>query len=270
LTKQIKAIVSGCAGRMGIELVRAISGSKDFILSAGIEKKDHPLLGKDAGMVAGIGELEVKISEERILENCSADLLIEFTQPEPTLAHLKIAQKRKLPAVVGTTGFSEAQKQELKQIAKVIPLLVSPNLSTGVNVLFFLVKQAVRLLGPSYDLEVIEAHHQLKKDAPSGTAIRLAEILAEARGWKLEQVACYHRQGMTGARPEAQIGIQTIRAGDIVGEHTVLLAGIGERIELTHRAGSRQSFAQGALRASLWLINQPPGLYSMQDCLGIK
>jgi len=268
--KRIKAIVSGAAGRMGQELIRAIFSSPDFVLSAALEKKGHPLLGKDAGTVAGVGELSVLISPESEFEKCGGDLLIEFTFPEPTLKHLEAASKKKMPAVVGSTGFSPQQKQELELFSRKIPILLSPNMSVGVNLLFSLAAKAAQVLGPGYDIEVVEAHHRNKQDAPSGTAIRLAEVLARARGWNLSEVACYHREGKTGIRPDKQIGIQTVRAGDIVGEHTAVLAGAGERIELVHRASSRQTFASGALRAARWILNKPPGLYSMGDCLGIE
>lgn len=268
--KKIRVIISGAAGRMGKELVRAIAMAKDFKLAYAFEQDNHPLLGKDAGAVAGVGELSVSISPERGLDACDAELLIEFTFPEPTLKHLKIMSRLNIPAVVGTTGFSTAQKAELKKLARKIPILLSPNMSIGVNLLFALARKASQVLGEGYDIEVVEAHHRAKQDAPSGTALRLAEVLAQGRGWKLSEVACYHREGKTGARPAKQIGIQTIRAGDIIGEHTAILAAAGERIELTHRASSRATFAQGALRAGRWILDKPPGLYAMGDCLGIK
>ena len=268
--KKIRAVISGAAGRMGKELVRAVAGSPDFQLVQALEVGNHPGQGKDAGLVAGIGALNLPIMSEQKFNPAFADVLIEFTFPEPTLRHLKTAARHKIPAVVGTTGFSGPQKAELAKLSKKMPVLVSPNMSVGVNLLFALSKKAAEVLGAGYDIEVIEAHHRQKQDAPSGTALRLAETLAEARGWDLDEVACYHRQGKTGVRPERQIGIQTIRAGDIVGEHTVILATIGERIELTHRASSRQILAQGALRAAGWILGKPPGLYSMGDCLKLK
>jgi len=268
--KRIKAIVSGAAGRMGTELVKAIAASSDFELACALEQNGHRLLGQDAGTVAGVKALGVPLAAEDEFADCEADVLIEFTFPAPTLAHLKIASGMKLPAVVGSTGFSAGQKAELKKFARKIPVLFSPNMSAGVNLLFALAKKSAQILGQGYDLEVVEAHHRMKQDAPSGTALKLAESLAEGRGWELSEVACFHREGKTGPRPEKQIGIQTIRGGDIIGEHTAILAATGERIELTHRASSRQTFAQGALRAAAWILDKPPGLYSMGDCLGIE
>ena len=220
--------------------------------------------------MAGVGELDVSIGSEAEFDACNADVLIEFTFPKPSLDHLKIMSRLGIPAVVGSTGFNDAQKAEIKKLAKKIPVLVSPNMSVGVNLLFALAQKAASALGSGYDLEVIEAHHRNKQDAPSGTALKLAEALAAGRGWKLSEVACYHREGKTGVRPEKQIGIQTIRAGDIIGEHTAILAGAGERIELVHRASSRQPLAQGALHAARWILDKPPGMYSMGDCLEIE
>jgi len=270
LSEEIKVSVAGACGRMGRELVRAITQSQGLKLVSAFEQKEHPLLGRDAGEVAGVGKLGVEVIDSAEQAISQAQVLVEFTYPEPTLEHLEICAKKETRAVVGTTGFTQEQKQKIEELSKKIPILLAPNMSVGVNLLFSLVEQACRILGEDYDLEIIEAHHRLKKDAPSGTALRLGEILARTRGWDFDKVACYHRQGMVGERPKEQIGIQSIRAGDIVGEHTVIFSTIGERIELTHKASSRQTFARGAVRAVRWLWNQPPGLYSMQDCLGIK
>lgn len=268
--QRIRVAISGAGGRMGKELIRAVAEAGDFQLVSALEKKDHPDLGQDAGISAGVAELGIKISSEAEAGIKVAELLIEFSYPEPALEHLRIAGAQGVKAVIGATGFSEAQKQEIKKHSEKISILLSPNMSLGVNLLFSLARESAKVLGPGYDLEVVEAHHRMKKDAPSGTALRLAEALAEGRGWDLKAVACYHREGMIGARPEQEIGIQSIRAGDIIGEHTVILAGAGERIELIHRVSSRQTFAQGALRAGSWLMKKPAGLYSMQDCLGSR
>ncbi len=267
---KIKVAISGASGRMGKELIRAVSQSRDFQLASAFEQKDHPESGKDAGTCAGVSELGVRIGVEAETAIRKSELLIEFSLPEPTLEHLRVAASAGVRMVIGTTGFSEAQKREIEKHSKEIPVLWSPNMSLGMNLLFALAKESAKILGSGYDLEVVESHHRMKKDAPSGTALKLAESLAEGRGWDLKQVARYHREGMIGARPDQEIGIQSIRAGDIVGEHTAILAGTGERVELTHRVSSRAALALGALRAGKWLMEKSPGLYSMQDCLGIK
>jgi len=264
---KIRVAISGACGRMGKELIRAVAEFSEFQLVSAFEKASHPEIGTDAGISAGLKELKMKIGSDAEAGIKLAELLIEFTFPEPTIEHLRIAVKYGTRMVIGTTGFSEKQMQEIKKASEKIAILVSPNMSLGVNLLFYLARQSAKILGAGYDLEVIEAHHRQKKDAPSGTALKLAEALAEGRGWDLKEVACYHRQGMIGARPDKQIGIQTIRGGDIVGEHTAIFAGEGERIELTHRVSSRATFAKGALRAGRWLMGKPPGLYSMQDYL---
>ena len=270
MSERVKVAVAGACGRMGKEIIKAIFEDPEVELASAFERKDHPQIGTDAGQVAGVGELGVKIIDDASSAIAQAEILIDFTYPAPTIEHLEICAEKGKGAVVGTTGLSEVQKERLKSLAEKIPILYSPNMSVGVNLLFALVRKACEVLGRDYDLEVIEAHHRLKKDAPSGTALRLAEILAEVRGWELNEVACYKREGAIGERPKEQIGIQTIRAGDIVGEHTVLFATTGERIELTHKASSRQTFARGALRAVKWLKGKPKGLYSMQECLGIR
>jgi len=270
LSEEIRVAVSGACGRMGKELVRAVVESEGVRLVSAFERSGHPRLGEDAGEVAGVGKLGVEIIDSAEQALSQAQVLVEFTYPQPTIEHLEICASKGTRAVVGTTGFSPEQKQKIEELSKKIPILWAPNMSVGVNLLFSLVERACQILGEDYDLEIIEAHHRLKKDAPSGTALRLGEILARARGWDFEKVACYHRQGMVGERPKEQIGIQSLRAGDIVGEHTVIFSTIGERIELTHKASSRQTFARGAVRAVKWLWNKPAGLYSMQDCLGIK
>lgn len=264
----VKAVVCGACGKMGKAIIQAIASSSDFELSGAIEAKGHPELGKDAGAVAGVSEMGVMVGSDGEQAFKVSDVLIDFTNPEATLEHLELASSFSLPCVVGTTGFSSEQLSLIEELSGKIPVLLSPNMSSGVNLLFYLVEESARILGDDFDLEVIEAHHRLKKDAPSGTAVRLSEILAKARGWDLDRVAIYERRGMVGERKREEIGIQSIRAGDIVGEHTVIFGGLGERLELTHRAHSRLTFAYGALRAARFIVGKRAGLYSMRDCLG--
>ncbi len=267
---KVKVAISGALGRMGKELIRAAAASKECSLASAFEQAGRPEIGKDAGLCAGIEELGIKVGADAKAAIKRGQVLIEFTFPEPTLEHLRLASKCGVAAVIGTTGLSDAQKRELQKYSKTIPVLFSANMSLGMNLLFALARQSAQILDAGYDLEVIEAHHRMKKDAPSGTALKLAEELAAGRGWDLKKAARYHREGLIGARPEMEIGISSIRAGDIVGDHTVILAGTGERLELTHRVSSRATFARGALRAAKWLAAKPAGLYSMQDCLELK
>jgi len=199
-----------------------------------------------------------------------SDVVVDFTTPPATMGHLRIVSQHRRGIVIGTTGFSPAELDELRAAAKVIPCVCSPNMSVGINVIYKVIGEMAKTLGEDYDIEVIEAHHRLKKDAPSGTALKMAEVLARAVNRDLAQVGVYARKGLIGERTRGEIGIQTIRAGDIVGDHTVLFGTMGERIEVTHRASSRDTFARGALRAARWLVKQPPGLYDMLDVLGLK
>ena len=235
------------------------------------ERAGHPALGKDAGLVAGIGELKVPIQDDLagLLKSSKAQVVADFTSPAATLGHAEACAKAKCALVIGTTGLKPEERTRLEKIAKPIPVLLAPNMSVGVNLMFHLCRIAAQVLGEGFDIEVVEAHHRLKKDAPSGTAVRLGEILAEARGWKYPAAARFHREGLVGERPDREIGMQTIRGGDIVGEHTVYFAGAGERLEIIHRATSRDILARGAIRAAKWVVQQPAGLYSMQDLLGL-
>jgi 4-hydroxy-tetrahydrodipicolinate reductase len=266
----IKVVVAGAGGRMGGRLVSLIKESKTLELAGAIEKKGHPAVGQDAGQVAGCGPLAIPISDDLSAIADRADVLIEFTAPEATLAHLDIMAARKKAAVIGTTGLSSRQMDEVRTKTKSIPCVFAPNMSVGVNLMLKVIAEMARTLGADYDIEVTEAHHRLKKDAPSGTALKIAQVLAEATGGDLEKVAAYGRKGLIGERKRGEIGIQVIRAGDIVGDHTVVFGGTGERLEITHRASSRDTFARGALRATEWVVKQPPGLYDMQDVLGLK
>jgi len=259
-----KVIVLGAAGKMGKNIIMAINESKELELVGAIEKKGHPAIGMDSGENAGIGKNQILITDnlENIISN--ADLTIDFTSPLSSIENIKINHKYKKPAVIGTTGFSNEQLNLIKDLSKDIPILLSPNMSIGVNLLFNLVKIAAEKLGKDYDVEIIELHHRLKKDAPSGTALKIKDIIAKELG--IENII-YGREGITGERSKNEIGVFAVRAGDIVGEHTVIFATTGERIEITHRASSRMTFAKGAVKAALFIIQQKPGLYSMQDVL---
>ena len=266
----VEVVVAGAAGRMGSRVVALIPEEHGCRLVGALEAHGHPQLGKDAGLVAGIGPLGVTIQSEAEPILSHGRVLVEFTLPEVTLAHARIAAAQGARAVVGTTGFSAAERAVIEELSRKIPILLSPNMSVGVNLAFKLLAQMAQVLGDDYDVEITEIHHRLKKDAPSGTALRMAEVIAQALGRNLNQVAVYGRQGVTGERAQKEIGIQSLRAGDVVGEHTVVCGGLGERLELTHRAQSRDTFARGALRGARFIAEAAPGLYSMQDVLGLK
>ncbi len=266
----VKAIVSGAAGRMGGRIIHMIHQNPDIELAAALERPDHPAVGSDAGTSAGIGKLGVPISGSLAEVVDKGDVLIEFTTPEATVANLRTAVEKGLAVVIGTTGITGAMLEEVQDLAKRVRCVMAPNMSVGVNVMFKIAGLMAEILGPDFDMEILEVHHRFKKDAPSGTAMKLAQILAQATGRDLEKVATYERKGLIGERPKDEIGIQTWRAGDIAGEHTVLFGGMGERLELIHRAHSRDNFARGAVRAAIWVVEQPPGLYDMQDVLGLK
>ena len=265
-----KVIVAGAAGRMGSRLVALLTQSDALTLVGAVEGKGHRSIGKDAGEVAGCERTGVLIGNDLPAAMGLGDVVIDFSTPEASLAHLKIAAEHKCAMVLGTTGFSTDELDEVRMLAKSVPCVFSPNMSVGVNLMFKLLAEMAGTLGEGYDIEVIEAHHRLKKDAPSGTALKMAQVLAQATNRNLDQVGVYSRKGMIGERKPGEIGIQAIRAGDIVGEHTVLFGGIGERIEVTHRAQSRDTFAAGALRAARWVVRQPPGLYDMMNVLGLR
>ena len=265
-----KVIVAGAAGRMGSRLVALIKDSSALTLTGAIEGKGHHALGQDAGEAAGAGRIGVPMTHDLTALLTQGEVVIEFSAPEATLVHCRAVAEQRRAMVIGTTGFNAAELDELKSLAKQIPCVLSPNMSVGVNLIFKVISEMARTLGDDYDIEVIEAHHRLKKDAPSGPALKIAEVLARAVDRDLNQVGVYARKGLIGERKKQEIGIQTIRAGDIVGDHTILFGGMGERIELTHRASSRDTFARGALRAARWVVTQPPGLYDMMDVLNLK
>lgn len=265
-----KIAVTGAAGRMGKAIINAMQAAPQTSLAGALEREGSPFTGKDAGEVAGREKLGVKITSSMDKAFKDADVIIDFTMPEASLEFLKYAVKRKQAVVLGTTGFSHHQREEIKEISQKISVVMAPNMSVGVNLLLKLVHDAAVAIGRDYDIEIIEAHHRHKKDAPSGTAIRIAEVIADAVNRDLDKVAVYERKGIIGERRPEEIGIQSIRAGDIVGDHTVIFAAPGERIELIHKASSRDTFAAGAVRAAVWLANKPAALYDMQDVLGLK
>ncbi len=263
-----RVAVTGAAGRMGRTLIRAIHEADDLTLGAALERPGLSLLGADAGELAGVGHLGVAVGDDLAAASGAFDTLIDFSVPEATLANVAVCRDRGKALVIGTTGFDPAGLEQIRQAAERIPVLLAPNMSVGVNLTFRLLEMAARVLGDEVDVEIIEAHHRDKIDAPSGTAVRMGEVVAAALGRELASVAVYDRQGVTGPRRRDAIGFATVRAGDIVGDHTVLFAGQGERIEITHRAESRMNFAQGALRAVRFLTGHDRGLFDMQDVLG--
>ncbi len=257
----ISLIIMGAAGRMGSTLVRLANDAEDLEVLALIEPHLERLNNTPKNCL-------VAENLEMVIDKCSKAVIIDFTGPEASLNTAKLAAKYKNPHIIGTTGFSSEQKQELEQLAKENIIVFSPNMSVGVNVLLDILPKLTAMLGDDYDAELVEIHHNLKKDAPSGTALRLAEAVAEGKGKALEEMACYHREGIVGERPKQEIGLQTVRGGDVVGVHTVYYLGAGERIEVTHHAHSRENFAHGALRAARWVIDKNAGkLYSMVDVL---
>ena len=260
----------GASGRMGKRLVSLVQESTALQLSGAVENTGHPALGRDAGEEAGGGRVGIAIQEKLESVISASDVIIDFTAPPATLANLEQAQKHHKAMVIGTTGFKQTELQQLNELAGTIPCVFAPNMSVGINVLLNVVGKVARAFGETYNIEVIEAHHNQKKDAPSGTALKIAEVLAEGMNWDLGDVGVYERHGMIGQRKAREIGVQTVRAGDIIGDHTVLFGGPGERIEITHRAHTRDTFALGALRAAEWAVKQPPGLYSMSDVLGFS
>jgi 4-hydroxy-tetrahydrodipicolinate reductase len=262
--------VPGAAGRMGRNLIDACQRTEDLSLGVATERSGHELLGSDAGLVAGLGEMGVAIGDDLEAAVAEFDVLIDFTVPAAALMHLDICRRHGKRMVIGTTGFSDAQKQQIAAAAAEIGVVFAPNMSVGVNLCLKLLDMAARVLGDTVDIEVIEAHHRHKVDAPSGTALRMGEVVAAALGRDLKDCAVYGREGITGPRARKTIGFETIRAGDIVGEHTVMFAAEGERVEITHKASSRMTFASGAARAAAWLMGRSAGLYDMQDVLGLK
>lgn len=264
-----KIAIAGCSGRMGRTLLEAVAQAPDLQLAAALERTGSPYLNKDAGELIGAGcGISITSDYATALKNC--DQLIDFTRPEGTLAHLAVCREAGVKMIIGTTGFSASEKAQLKAAAQDIAIVFAPNMSVGVNVTFKLLEIAAKVLNEGYDIEIIEAHHRHKVDAPSGTALRMGEVIAETLEKDLNKVAIYGREGTTGERNPETIGFSTIRGGDIVGDHTALFAGIGERIEISHKASSRMTFAMGALRAVRFLADKPNGLFDMQDVLKLR
>ena len=262
-------IVCGVGGRMGGAVVRAIQQSPEIKLVGAVDKPSSARLGKDAGEISAAGRLGVSITDDLDAIAVANSVIIDFTNPEASLKFLRLAVKKKIPMVIATTGFNAAQQAEIKRLARRTPTLLSANTSLGVNVLVSLVGKAAAMLGGDYDVEIVEAHHRFKKDAPSGTALALGRSVADALGRDLDKVGINGRKGIVGERGKKEIALLSVRAGDIVGEHTVIFGGIGERLEFIHRAHSRDTFARGALRAAVWLARKKPGLYGMRDMLGL-
>jgi len=262
--------VMGAAGRMGKTLIEAVQQTPGAGLTAAVDRPDSTLVGADAGELAALGRIGVPLSGDldRVVEEF--DVLIDFTHPTVTLKNLAFCRKHGKAMIIGTTGFSVEEKQLLAEAGKDIPIVFAANFSVGVNLCLKLLDTAARVLGDDVDIEIMEAHHRHKVDAPSGTSVRMGEVIADALGRDLKKVAVYGREGQTGARERETIGFATVRAGDIVGDHTVLFAADGERVEITHKASSRMTFAKGAVRAALWLDGREPGLYDMQDVLDLR
>jgi 4-hydroxy-tetrahydrodipicolinate reductase len=266
----IKIAVCGASGRMGGRIIVAVHEAEGVELSAAVERPGHPMLGQDAGIVAGCGKLSVGITDNlnEAVQGC--DVLIDFTTPKVSLKNLEVCALNRKAIVIGSTGFTPEERALASELANDIPAVLAPNMSVGVNVCFKVLADIAKILGDDFDVEIVEAHHRLKKDAPSGTAIRMGEVVAGALGRNYREVANCHREGITGERTREEIGMQTIRGGDIVGDHTVYFIGMGERIELTHRAHTRDMFSRGAVRAAKWVVDQNPGIYDMQDVLGLR
>lgn len=265
----LKVVIAGCSGRMGHALLEGVFADAELALHGALDRAGSPQVGRDAGEQFG-KKSGVLISHDVDAAIKGADVLVDFTRPEPSLVYLDACQKAGVNMVIGTTGFTSEQKAVIANAAKDISVVFAPNMSVGVTLLINLVQAAAKVLNEGYDIEVIEAHHRHKVDAPSGTALRLGEAAASALGRNLEECAIYGREGVTGERYPSTIGFATVRGGDVVGDHTVLFAGIGERVELTHKASSRATFALGALRAGKFMQGKKSGLFDMQDVLSLK
>ena len=265
----LRIAIAGASGRMGRMLVEAVLDAPDCTLAGALDVVTSPQLGQDAAAFLGRAT-GVAITADLAAALAHADVLIDFTRPEGTLLHLAACAARGVAAVVGTTGFSDAQKDEIRAFAGRSAIVLAPNMSVGVNVVMRLLEQAAKALAEGYDIEIVEAHHRHKVDAPSGTALQMGQVVAGALGRKLADCAVYGREGVTGARDPSTIGFATVRGGDIIGDHTVLFAGIGERIEISHKSSSRATYAQGSLRAARFVARRAPGLYDMNDVLGLN
>ncbi len=266
----IRIAVAGASGRMGLNLIKAIVSADNAVFAAAISRPQSEAVGKDVGELAGISALGINVVGDLVSVINQFDVLIDFTRPDTSMAFIEQCTKAGKKLVIGTTGYSDAQKMVLTKAAKDIPIVLAPNMSVGVNLSLKLLEMAAKVMGDYTDIEIVEAHHRHKVDAPSGTALRMGEVIADALGRNLKECAVYGREGYTGERDRKTIGFSTIRAGDIIGEHTVMFADEGEIVEITHKATSRMTFANGAVRAAIWLQDKRNGLYDMQDVLGLK
>ncbi len=262
--------IVGASGRMGLCLLKSVLLAKNATLATAISRPNSIAIGKDAGELAGIGAVGIKVVDDLAAVMDSFDVLIDFTRPDASMVFIEQCRRAGKKVVIGTTGYSDDQKAEINKAAEEIAIVLAPNFSVGVNLSLKLLAMAAKVMGDYTDIEVIEAHHRHKVDAPSGTALRMGEVIADTLGRDLKDCAIYGREGNTGERDRKTIGFSTIRAGDIVGEHTVMFADEGERLEITHKASSRMTFANGAVRAAVWLTDKEPGLYDMQDVLGLS
>jgi 4-hydroxy-tetrahydrodipicolinate reductase len=266
----VRIAIAGAAGRMGRNLVKSTISMDNATLGAANERPQSSLIGVDVGELSGEGKLNIALVDDFKKALNDFDVVVDFTVPKNTLSNIQLCKEAGKAIVIGTTGFTEEQKQQINEYAKEIPIVMAPNFSVGVNLVFKLLEKAAKVMGNYSDIEIVEAHHRHKVDAPSGTAIGMGEAIAGAMGNKLSDVAVYAREGITGERTQDEIGFATIRAGDIVGEHTAMFADIGERVEITHKATDRMTFANGAIRAAIWLKDKPPGFYTMTDVLNLN
>lgn len=265
-----RILMHGAGGRMGRNILSTILQDEGASIAGAVDRAEHPQSGQDIGRLLGVADIGVKLSDKLEPAIEGADVVIDFSSVPALASVTAVCERFKKPLVVGTTGISDEVKAKLASLAKVAPVLVAPNMSLGVNLLFYLAGKAAEILGESYDIEIVEMHHRAKVDSPSGTAERLYESVAQARKLNVKEAAVHGRSGMVGARKANEIGVMALRGGDVVGDHTVIFAGPGERVELTHRAHTREIFASGALRAAHFLLTQPPGLYDMADVIGVS
>lgn len=265
----LKIAITGAAGRMGRALIQAVLAAPELSLAAALVREGSPHVGQDAGLLAGVAPAGLAVSSDRDAALAATDVLVDFSLPALTGQLAAACAAAGVPLVTGTTGLGEPEQARLREAAHKIPVLAAPNMSVGVTLALSLLEQAARVLGEDYDVEIQETHHRHKADAPSGTALRMGEAAAAARGRQLADCAVYSREGQTGPRPPGSIGFAVTRAGEVVGEHTVLFAGAGERLEIRHQADSRATFAEGALRAARWIHGKPAGFYTMRDVLGL-
>lgn len=266
----IRVVVTGAGGKMGSRIISLISAMTEIAVVGSVEATGHPIIGRDVGQGLGLGKTGVLVCDKLVDCIDQADVVIDFTNHQASLNYLKIAGEKNRAIVIGSTGFTSDEMKKVNELSQNTRCVLAPNMSVGVNVMLKVLEYCAGILNDDYDVEIIEAHHHLKKDAPSGTAMKMAQVIADKLERNLDEVGVYARKGLIGERTKKEIGIQTIRAGDIVGEHTVIFGGIGERLEFTHRAHNRDNFAKGAIRAAQWIVDQKNGLYDMQDVLGLR